>query len=149
MVGHKFANECSYVVPNWLWQLQYEPFLKMGDVFLLVSPGSIQIWVANAEAIHQITSRRDAFPKPTETYQILNLFGRNILSTEGPEWKSHRKVTSPGFNEKNNVLVFEESCQQTQGMLRKWTGQAGSSNITLDEVPTDAMRLTLHIISRI
>ena len=61
----------------------------------------------------------------------------------------HRKVTSPGFNEKNNVLVFQESVAQTQGMLRKWMGRDGKGNHTLTEVPMDSMRVTLHIISKI
>jgi cytochrome P450 len=141
--------EYSYLMPEWVWELLYEPFEKRGDVFLSVSPGSINVWLANAEAIHQVTSRREAFPKPLESYRILEIFGRNLISTEGGEWKQHRKITSPGFNEKNNVLVFAESCRQAQGMLRKWTEQAKSGNLTLEEVPTDTMRLTLHIISRI
>jgi cytochrome P450 len=136
-------------MPNWVWERRFEPFEKHGDIFLTVSPGVIHIWLANPEAIRQVTGRREAFPKPLETYRILEIFGRNIITTEGSEWKEHRKITSPGFNEKNNVLVFAESCRQAQGMLRKWTGADGSGNVTLKEVPTDAMRVTLHIISRI
>ncbi|KAI6710808.1 hypothetical protein JHW43_006682 [Diplocarpon mali] len=138
-----------YIMPDWVWDLQFDPFEEKGEVFLQVSPGSIQIWLVNAEALHQVTSRREAFPKPLESYRVLEIFGKNIISTEGAEWKQHRKVTAPGFNEKNNVLVFSEACKQAQGMLRKWTGAEGSGNITLKEVPTDTMRLTLHIISRI
>lgn len=93
-----------------------------------------------------MSARREAFPKPLESYRILEIFGRNIITTEGNEWKQHRKITSPGFNEKNNVLVFRESCRQAQGMLRKWTK---ARSTTLKEVPMDTMRLTLHIISKI
>lgn len=127
----------------------YEPVKKEGEIKLIVAPGGIYVWVTNAEAINQITSRGAAFPKPLESYKIMEIFGRNIISLEGPDWKRHRKVTSPGFNEKNNVLVFSESCAQTQGMLRKWLGPDGAGNETITEVPEDTMRLTLHIISRI
>ena len=65
------------------------------------------------------------------------------------DWKRHRKATAPGFNEKNNAHVFQESIVQAQGMLRKWTGLEGKGNITLTEVPMDSMRLTLHIISKV
>jgi len=104
------------------------------------------IFLANAEAIHQITARREAFPKQLEHYKILDIFGRNILSTEGADWKQHRKVTAPGFNEKNNVLVFAESTKQTRGMLRKWLDEG---DITHEDLPTDTMRLTLHVITKI
>ncbi len=144
---HVTNASASYVMPDWPWEQLFEPFEKKGDVFLTVSPGSVLVWLANAEAIHQVTTRREAFPKPLESYGILDIFGRNVVTTEGSEWKQHRKITSPGFNEKNNGLVFAESCRQAQGMLRKWTGAHGSGNVTIEEVPKDTMRLALHIIS--
>lgn len=138
-----------YLIPGWVWEQLFHPFEKYGDAFLTVSPGSVHIWLANAEAIHQVASRREAFPKPLEFYRILEIFGRNVVTTEGSEWKQHRRITSPAFNEKNNVLVFAEACNQAQGMLRKWTEAEGSGKLTLEEVPRDTMRLTLHIISKI
>lgn len=116
---------------------------------MTASPVGVLIWTAEPEAIHQITQRREAFPKPLESYKVLDIYGRNVISTEGTDWKMHRKVTSPGFNEKNNVLVFRESVAQAQGMLRKWMGPDGKGSHTLTEVPMDSMRATLHIISRI
>lgn len=114
---------------------------------MTVSPRSPIIWLANAEAIHQVTSRREAFPKPLATYRAIDLFGRNVVTTEGAEWKMHRKITSPSFNEKNNALVFAESISQTRGMLRKWMGSDFKGNMTVEEVPLDTTRVTLHIIS--
>jgi cytochrome P450 len=139
----------SLVYPDWPWQKLYDPFAKHGDTFVTASPTGVLIWTAEPEAIHQITQRREAFPKPLESYKVLDIYGRNVISTEGTDWKMHRKVTSPGFNEKNNVLVFKESVAQTQGMLRKWMGPDDKGNHTLTEVPMDSMRVTLHIISRI
>lgn len=112
-----------------------------------MSPGGIHVWLANAEAIRQVTSRREAFPKPLESYKPLDIYGRNVVSTEGVEWKFHRKITSSGFNEKNNVLVFEEACKQAQGMLRKWTGENGLGNVTLKEVPS-MLKIYLCFCSR-
>lgn len=139
----------SLVYPDWPWQKLYDPFAKHGDTFVTASPIGVLIWTAEPEVIHQITHRREAFPKPLESYKVLDIYGRNVISTEGTDWKMHRKVTSPGFNEKNNILVFRESVAQTQGMLRKWMGPDGKGNHTLTEVPMDSMRVTLHIISRI
>lgn len=144
-----FLTKFSFMTPDWCWELLYDPFAKHGDAFLTVSPGSVLGFISNAEAIHQITSRRDAFPKPLASYRILEIFGRNIITTEGIQWREHRKISSPSFTEKNNALVFAESCIQAQGMLRKWLGPEGRGDVTLKEVPTDTMRITLHIISRI
>lgn len=134
------------MVPDWTFNLLYEPFKKHGETFLTVSPDKTLAWITTAEAINQITQRREAFPKPLESYAVLEIYGQNIVSTEGLNWRAHRKVLSPGFNEKNNALVFTEAVAQTQGMLGKWTA---GGNATLKDVPTDTMRLTLHIISRV
>ncbi|TVY93778.1 Cytochrome P450 [Lachnellula willkommii] len=69
----------DYTTPDWHWKLLYDGVKPKGDLFLTVSPGTIQAWVANAEAIHQITARREAFPKQIEKYKVLEIFGRNIL----------------------------------------------------------------------
>ncbi|THU79779.1 hypothetical protein K435DRAFT_697104, partial [Dendrothele bispora CBS 962.96] len=39
----------------------------------------------------------------------LNFWGSNIISTEGNEWKMHRRVASTAFNEANNALVWSET----------------------------------------
>lgn len=135
--------------PDWVWDEAYSPFAKHGDTFLTVAPGGINIWTVDADAIHQICAKREAFPKPCEMYEILDIMGKSMLTTEGHTWKAHRKITSPGFNEKNNALVFDESVSQTQQMLKQWTGPEGNGNITIQDIAADTMRTTLHIISRV
>jgi cytochrome P450 len=133
--------------PEWCFKKLYEPFAQYGDTFITVSPTRNIIWTASPEAIHQITQFRDNFPKPLESYKLLDLFGRSVVTVEGMEWRKHRKAIAPGFNEKNNALVFKEAVAQAQSMLRKWTGVDGKSSGTLVEIPTDTMRVALHIIS--
>jgi cytochrome P450 len=117
-------------------------------VFLVASPGSLIAWVASPDAIVQITSRRNDFPKPTKFYKIFDAFGGNILSAEGMLWREHRRITAPLFSEKNNKLVWTESLHQAQNMVRSWAGPDGKGNQVVTDVPEDAMRLSLHVISR-
>lgn len=42
---------------------------------------------------------RARFPKPTEPYALLRVFGTNIIATEGDEWKHQRKIVAPAFSE--------------------------------------------------
>ncbi|KFY45996.1 hypothetical protein V494_00661 [Pseudogymnoascus sp. VKM F-4513 (FW-928)] len=137
-----------FLSPDWTWNELYDAHREMGsDVFLTVSPVKNTIWVADAEVIHQMTTRQVAFPKPIKDYKVLDVYGRNVVTTEGPEWRMHRKATAPGFNEKNNALVFTESIAQAQGMIRKWMDGSDKSSRTLDDIPADSMRVALHIIS--
>jgi hypothetical protein len=107
----------------------------------------IFMMVCNAEAVHQVTSRREHFPKWVETYEILRQFGDNVLASEGATWKMHRKVTSASFNEKNAALVFREAIQQAQGLVKTWMGPNEEDSGTIDTLDGDTMRLALNIIA--
>ncbi|EMR62178.1 putative cytochrome p450 protein [Eutypa lata UCREL1] len=117
---------------------------RLGDTFILVTPFHMLLHTANAEAIYQFTSRREAFPKPLETYKILSMFGENVVTTEGAVWRMHRKVTSASFNEKNAALVFKVAIEQAQGMVDYWLQREPADKITT--VEHDTMGLTLNII---
>ncbi|TRX93847.1 hypothetical protein FHL15_005229 [Xylaria flabelliformis] len=117
----------------------------MGENILIASPTTLMMHTASPEVIHDITSRREDFPKPTEYYKILSMFGHNVVTTEGAIWRMHRKVTSPSFNEKNSALVFRAAIDQAQGMTDYWlkTQKDGGFHT----VEHDTMSLALNIIS--
>ncbi|KAK4943230.1 hypothetical protein LTR66_014625, partial [Elasticomyces elasticus] len=139
----------QYLTPEWMWERLYEPFRQMGaDVFILCAPGKNSLYVADPEAICQITARRNDFPKPIELYGSVDLFGKNVVSTEGSVWRHHRKITSPPFTEQSNHLVWQESLHQAKSMLASWVGVEGEKTATIDDVAASAMRLSLHVISR-
>lgn len=157
-------------MPDYSFINRHDHFARYGDAFTIVSPGNMHTFVSSPELIRQITSRREHFPKYTETYGILTQFGDNVLTSEGHTWRVHRKVTAPSFNERNAALVFRESIRQTLGMLSYWEHRlaqpepqaedaarhASSSSSpstttttttrTLRTVEGDTMRLALNII---
>lgn len=103
-------------------------------------------FVADAEVITQITTRRNDFPKPLEMYTRLDLYGKNLVSTEGADWRMHRKLTAPSFGERNNELVFTETLHHTQSLLRLWKPDQNKSQ-TLTDPGNDTMSWALYIIS--
>ncbi|KAF2730086.1 cytochrome P450, partial [Polyplosphaeria fusca] len=98
--------------------------------------------------ITQITTRRNDFPKPLEMYKNLDIYGKNLVSTEGAAWRKHRKLTAPSFGERNNELVFIESLHHAQSLLTLWTGPSGSASETIKDPAMDTMRFALFVISR-
>lgn len=134
---------------EWAYRIGHRPFAQIGsDVFLVVSPTKINAFVANAEVMTQITTRRNDFPKPLAMYKRIDIYGKNVLSTEGAAWRTHRRVTAPSFGEKNNELVFTESLHHAQALLRRWTGPGQKGNVTVEQPSQDIMRFALYIISR-
>ncbi|KAI0431578.1 cytochrome P450 [Xylaria sp. FL1042] len=130
---------------NWQYRKRFAPFAKMGENILIATPFTLTMHSAHPEVIHQVTSRREDFPKPLEYYGILSMFGRNIVTTEGALWRMHRKVTSPSFNEKNSALVFRDAIDQAQGMTDHWLRTQKDGSFT--SVEHDTMTLALNIIS--
>jgi hypothetical protein len=95
-----------FCIPDFPWTDRYSIFERVGhDTFLVVAPGGTVLWTCDPPVISQITTRRNDFPKPTHIYQSLDIYGKNVVSTEGQYWRQHRKATSPPFTEANNHLV--------------------------------------------
>lgn len=137
--------------PDWSYRFLQGPWQRLGDNFLMVTPGDMLMYTRSPEVIHQITTRREAFPKPTHKYEILAIFGRNLVTTEGQEWKMHRKGVSASFNERNTAHIFAESVKQTQGMIAQWMGleTETTSSGTITTLEHDTMTVALNIIANV
>lgn len=134
------------LLPDWGYNTGQEHFARLGDSFLVVAPFSMNLTTQSPGAIHEVASRREHFPKATEHYSILEIFGRNILTTEGAVWRFHRKATSASFNEKNAAHTFAEAIHQSQGLVAKWSATAESDSPTITTIEKDTMTLALNII---
>lgn len=122
---------------------------ELGEVYLIVSPSQIFMSCSNAEANVQLTTRKRDFVKPVELYAIVDIYGPSILTTEGEEWKRHRKVVAPAFSEKSNSLVWKESLRQGLEMAKVWSKLEGNNSRVMkveDTAPYTAT-LALHVIS--
>ncbi|RKU45691.1 hypothetical protein DL546_006506 [Coniochaeta pulveracea] len=134
---------------NWEYHAGSAAFKPLGETFIVVAWNKISMHTANAELIHDVAMRREIFPKDTADYQVLQMFGQNVLASEGQIWRMHRKVTAASFNEKNAAHTFGEAIRQTKGMIAKWLGPDGTGNKTITTVEHDAMTLALNIIGAI
>ncbi|KAK4042705.1 cytochrome P450 [Parachaetomium inaequale] len=145
-----WENWLFVMFPEWFYSTGQTHFDRLGtETFLVVSPGDICLYTQNAEVIHQMTQRREAFPKDIAKYGILEMFGKNVLTTEGALWRLHRKVTSASFNEKNAAHTFAEAIVQTRGMLNMWFGPDGARTgmtKTVRSLEHDTMTWALNII---
>ncbi|KAJ1344947.1 hypothetical protein BSLG_000462 [Batrachochytrium salamandrivorans] len=122
------------------------------DTISVVGPDICQIWVANADLIEEIVTRKTDFVKPTALYRVLDIFGSNVVSTEHAEWRRHRKIVAPQFSERNNMCVHRQTVRTVHDMFRSWqTGIHGATANTERglhiNVSEDMVKLALYIIS--
>ncbi|KAI9890664.1 MAG: hypothetical protein M1814_003733 [Vezdaea aestivalis] len=152
----KFAPE-SWLDPltikflglDWAWQHGYSVFEEVGgEVILVVSAGGIICFVASAEAAHQIVYDREGFPKALALYGVLDVFGKNVVTTEGMAWKDHRKITSTPFTPKSNAMVWTESLNMANAMMKSHVPPGQTTSQTIASPGKDTMTIALSVISR-
>ncbi|KAJ7807793.1 cytochrome P450 [Mycena leptocephala] len=71
-------------------------------------------------------------------------FGRNIIASEGDEWKRYRKVCAPAFSEKNNKLVWDETVKIMADMFNtRWNN---ADEVTIDHCVEITLPIALFVI---
>ncbi|KAI8807444.1 cytochrome P450 [Cladochytrium replicatum] len=147
----KHPPQARIQVRQWDLIAKHEPFADtQDDILAIITPFSTEVNVANAEAVREIAlSRPSEYPKPVEMYNILSLYGHNVVTTEGDEWKRHRRVTVPHFNEKNNAYVHESTMRTLEGAFAKWKSDniANGNDETEIDVHNMMFRVALSVIS--
>ncbi|KAA8900014.1 cytochrome P450 [Sphaerosporella brunnea] len=122
------------------WRVQGRWNQRLGAVFLAVSPTRITAFVADAGAIREIMADRERFPKSLEQYQTLNMYGPNLVASEGEQWAHHKKFITSPFGERNYKLVWRVALQQARELLGTW-------NTDMPDVQNDLFRQALHTFS--
>ncbi|CAD6447597.1 d01caf92-2577-4233-b8db-222e299b72f9 [Sclerotinia trifoliorum] len=127
-----------------------------GDTYIFAASNLNLLRTTNAELIAQFTTRKNDFVKPVRNYKILEVFGSNIVTTEGEEWRRHKRIVGKSFGEKSMGLVWGESIKQVDGMLGLWRrrneegGKGGNVNgdmgLIVEDAGSDTAILSLHVI---
>lgn len=82
-------------------------------------PSSLQL-------IHQINEDRKTFTKPSgSNTPVLSIFGPNLLTSDGEDWRRHRRVSVTSFSEKNVEKVWEETGRVVKEWQERLEGEMG------------------------
>ncbi|KAF8468162.1 cytochrome P450 [Kalaharituber pfeilii] len=139
-----------FLAPDWHWNMKHGACkLMKTDVFLIVSPTAIIMSVADADMINEIVTRREDFPKPMNVYPPLEIYGMNIASANGEQWKTYRRIITPSFNEKMNQLVWTTFVEKTKLLRDNWVTPVAPSTEPPDvrTLSNGCYRLAFHVWS--
>ncbi|OJA18658.1 hypothetical protein AZE42_11162 [Rhizopogon vesiculosus] len=105
------------------------------------------IYIADVQAIKDIIWSRGLFQKPLSQYAVLKVFGGNIVTSEGDEWKCYRKVVARAFSERSNRLVLDAT---TQIMLELFdTVWTGKNEVVIDHAVDLTLPMALFVIGAV
>jgi cytochrome P450 len=137
------GNFVEYNSRDWNYEQISDLQERIGDTFIIASPKQIRVFTGNAKASDDLCRRRRDFVKAVALYKPLEIFGRNVVTTEGDDWVRHRRITTPPFNERNSALVWDESKRQATDMLKMWA----SNPEGVVNPQSDTMVLALHVLT--
>ncbi|MCJ1388203.1 hypothetical protein MMC18_001048 [Xylographa bjoerkii] len=138
------GRSARYNYIGWQFVDKYAVHQELGDAFMLVTPSANELVLADPDAINAVQTRRKDFIKPALLYEQMNVFGRNVNTTNGDEWQRHRRITAPSFNERISSVVWKEAIQQAKEMMQSWTLRGSQG--TNETVPDTAI-LALHVLT--
>jgi cytochrome P450 len=129
---------------GWEARSRYRNHEQFGDLFIIVTPGGNWLKVCNAVLANDILKRKDEFGRDLEAFEVLNIYGKNLATTEGADWNRHRKVAGVTFTERNNELVWRESLKEGTQMLDFWLHRSPKPIRSLEK---DARIFTLNVLA--
>jgi cytochrome P450 len=74
-------------------------------------------------------------------YQVLAVWGPNIVASEGETWKRFRKISAPAFSDRNNRLVWDETVKIMNELFDSPVMWGGKERIEVDH----ALHITLPV----
>ncbi|KAI0763128.1 cytochrome P450 [Irpex lacteus] len=129
-------------------RFKYEAFREYGcDIISNVTmyPLRTSFSVADPEVMKQVAAARTKYPKPIELYGVLAIYDSNIVVSEGDEWKRFRKIANPGFSERNNRQVWEDTQRIVLELFeQEW---AGKDTVVHEDMLMITVSIALFVIS--
>ncbi|KAJ6570505.1 cytochrome P450 [Mycena vulgaris] len=158
MIWLRPVNTFSFVLGPW-FPLQYQigsyfakftPYTRSGSTCVgsVTLWGSIPtLWLSDAQAIKAVATESTIFRKDIEAYEVVNIYGKNLVSTEGADWKRHRRVANPAFDEASNAFVWQETVRVVNEWFAELDTKYGSDSSIIMNAVDDLVQVTLLVIA--
>ncbi|KAJ3332536.1 hypothetical protein HDU76_013912 [Blyttiomyces sp. JEL0837] len=137
---------------GWMRTEKYQPYENsFHSTIVWCGPYRAAVIIADPILARDVMMRWKDFPKPALNYRILGIFGKNIIVTEGEDWKRHRKIISSQFGDETHARVVVETvkgCNEINDMWirdakAKGLSEADAFEVNLSE---DMTSLTLNVL---
>jgi len=109
---------------------------------------NLTVFINDPDLIKEITiNQRKTCLKPVEMYKFVEPYGASVMTTEGPEWKKHRKVLNPGFTQENLRMVTDIATDVCDQMFQRWERNRESNSSDVVDILHSFIGVTLAVIS--
>ena len=131
-----------------MWHAGYEPFEKIGaDTYITVSPGGNILYTCDSEGTSHLL-RSNAFDKPADLINILNVFGPTMTGSNNQEARVYRKITTGFFNEHTMQKVWQSAIHGAKSFSKVLAKKQKEAKSVEDLRPISA-RLSFYLLNAI
>jgi cytochrome P450 len=116
---------------------------KYGDV-VTMSAGHPVFLVVHPDGVkHVLQDNHLNYRKGFDYQRMEPLLGRGLLTTNGEEWKRHRRIAQPSFHRQRVASFGALMVRHTRRALERWKALGDGAEL---ELHGEMMRLTLEIV---
>lgn len=123
--------------------LRWKAHQELGDAYILCSPAKNWLYLGDPDVINTMMRRGSDFPHDSELTAMLDVFGPNISTAQGADWKKMRKIISSCFSDANFEPAWRESVSQAVAMGQYWSCQP-----SVETTAHDTRTLSLNVMSK-
>ncbi|CAL1706656.1 unnamed protein product [Somion occarium] len=149
-------NPLSFLLPIFSWNPGLDQAWKEWDTLysrynteaLLYVPllaGHVSVHCSSPEALRMVLGDAFLFSKP-EKVLALNFMGSNVVASTGEQWRRHRKIAAPAFDNQSYANVWEVTSRLYHEMVisEEWKSDDRHYFASFNQFTT---RLALLVIS--
>ena len=111
---------------------------------MLSSPSGNMLWTGDPEVIGQIAGQGSKFVKPVELFSFFDIFGSNMQTAVGEDWRSHRKIVAPAIGPHSNATMWRSALHES----KKLTALLIKDGPVITHMKDHMSEISLHCITR-
>lgn len=134
---------------GWQFYDRHQFHDAVGPVFVLVTTGVNQVWIADPALAQVVLTRRKDFRTVLVTKQVMSLAGPNMLVTDDETWARQRRLIAPQLNERISALVWTKAMQQAICMAEYLCDNPDNSEKKHRETVSSLRAIAINILGDI
>ncbi|TFK73443.1 cytochrome P450 [Pluteus cervinus] len=134
----------------YVWNLRHHFYKTWGSENVAFVPwltGGPTLVTTNLEVTRQVTlgAHKSSWEKSDDTNRALMMFGSNILTADGEQWRKHRRIVGPAFSKDLYQLVWQDVCHIYDEMTEA-EGWSQKDTFEVPAVQSFTFKLALLVI---
>ncbi|KAL8896584.1 MAG: hypothetical protein Q9207_007644 [Kuettlingeria erythrocarpa] len=111
---------------------------------MLSSPNGNMLWSGDPEVINQIAGQGTKFVKPVELFSFFDIYGPNMQTSKGKDWRSDRKIVAPAIGPHSNAAMWQAALHES----KKLTDILMKDDPVVTHMKDHMSEISLHCIAR-